>query len=158
MRKGPALLGAIVLSACSTGIDKLPSVNAPPVTRSATTPPSTQTTTQAAARATRPRPPAPPSNSVPAARNIPGVKGVLGAQADALTRWFGPARLNAVEGDARKLQFLGLACVLDIYLYPPFAGGEPIATHIIARSRSDGADTDTAQCLREIEARRAASG
>ncbi|MEM1195338.1 MAG: hypothetical protein AAGH57_04490 [Pseudomonadota bacterium] len=148
MRKGLALLGAIILSACSTGIDRLPGVNAPPVTRS--------NNTQSTARPALPRPADPPSGGASAARDFPGFAGVLGAQADTLSRRFGAARLDAIEGEARKLQFLGAACVLDIYLYPPFAGGEPVATHVIARSRNDGAETDAEQCLREIEARRAA--
>ena len=46
---------------------------------------------------------------------------------------FGTPRLDIVEGDARKLQFSGGACVLDVYLYPPAAGREPETTYIDAR-------------------------
>ena len=51
----------------------------------------------------------------------------------------------------RKLQFLGQGCVLDIYLYPPEPRAEPVATHVEARSRSDGGDTDRAACINEVE-------
>ncbi len=140
MRSQIALLGAIGLSACSTGIDKLPGVNAPPAAQQ------------------RPAPRYTPPPLVPPANTAPGLEGVLGAQAPALAQRLGRARLDMVEGDARKLQFVGTACVLDIYLYPLFEGGEPVATHVAARLRTNGAQTDEAQCLREIEARRASAG
>lgn len=76
---------------------------------------------------------------------IPGMEGVIGATATELTRQFGAARLDVWEGDARKLQFTGEACVLDIYLYPAAEGREPQASYIDAR-RSDGRDVDRAAC------------
>ena len=140
MRKALALLAALSVSACSTGISKLPGVNT-----------SSQT-----ARA--PVPTAPASPPPGAFRRAPvqsaqGLAGVIGAGAEALTRRFGKARIDLKEGDARKLQFLGAACVLDIYLYPESTGAQPVATHVEARRRSDGGDVDRADCIREVERR-----
>jgi hypothetical protein len=81
-----------------------------------------------------------------------GLEGVIGSSAPALVRRFGPARIDLLEGDARKLQFAGSACVLDIYLYPVHAGAEPTATHVAARQRAGGAAVDQGACIREIEA------
>ena len=77
----------------------------------------------------------------------PGLEGVIGAGPDALARQFGPARLDVWEGDARKLQFIGAACVLDVYLYPPAPGAAPAATYVDARRASDGQDVDRASCV-----------
>ena len=88
--------------------------------------------------------PAPPSARVLTA---PGLTGVIGVPSDELTRQFGAARLDVWEGDARKLQFAGAACVLDVYLYPPAAGRPPLATYVDARRASDGQDVDRAACI-----------
>ena len=77
---------------------------------------------------------------------LPGLEGVIGADADALSRQFGAPRLDVREGDARKLQWSGGPCVLDAYLYPPDGGGRPIATFVDAR-RGDGRDVDRAACV-----------
>ncbi|KUR72249.1 hypothetical protein AQZ52_02920 [Novosphingobium fuchskuhlense] len=77
---------------------------------------------------------------------LPGLEGVIGADADALTRQFGTPRLDVREGDSRKLQWSGVACVLDAYLYPPDGGGRPTATYVDAR-RGDGRDVDRAACV-----------
>lgn len=84
---------------------------------------------------------------------VPGVEGVIGNDAAGLTRQFGPPRLDIVEGDARKLQFSGTACVLDAYLYPPAAGKEPLATYIDARRPSDGQEVDRAACIAALRAK-----
>lgn len=86
----------------------------------------------------------PPSALVQVA---PGLEGVIGASADQLSRQFGTPRLEVWEGDARKLQFTGAACLLDIYLYPPATGREPQATYVDARRASDGQDVDRAACV-----------
>ena len=83
----------------------------------------------------------------------PGLEGVIGAGPDELARQFGPARLDVWEGDARKLQFIGSACVLDIYLYPPAAGSPPEATYVDARRASDGQDVDRAACIAALKQR-----
>lgn len=82
-----------------------------------------------------------------------GLDGVIGAPAAALTRRLGEPRLDWVDGDVRKLQFAGQACVMDIYLYPLQPGAEPVATHVEARQREGGAPTDRSQCLSEIARR-----
>ncbi len=76
----------------------------------------------------------------------PGVTSVIGADADALIRQFGPPRLDIRDGDARKLQWSGTACVLDAYLYPGEHGGRPTATFVDAR-RGDGRDFDRSACV-----------
>jgi hypothetical protein len=78
--------------------------------------------------------------------SAPGLEGVIGADGDALTRLFGPPRLDVREGDARKLQWSGTACVLDAYLYPAENGGRPAATYVDAR-RGDGRDVDRGACV-----------
>lgn len=85
----------------------------------------------------------------PAARiqNLPGLEGVIGANAAELSRRFGAPRLDVWEGDARKLQFGSDACVLDVYLYPSAAGRDPQATYVDARRPSDGQDVDRASCI-----------
>jgi len=77
----------------------------------------------------------------------PGLEGVIGTTAEDLLAQFGAARLDVWEGDARKLQFTGTACVLDVYLYPPAPGRKPEATFVEARRASDGQDVDRAACV-----------
>ena len=81
----------------------------------------------------------------------PGLEGVIGADTGDLVRQFGPARLDVWEGDARKLQFTGNACVLDVYLYPPSPGAPPEATYVDARRASDGQDVDRAACVTALK-------
>lgn len=88
---------------------------------------------------------------VPEVMAARGLEGVIGSPAGALTRRFGPPRIDLVEGDARKLQFAGAHCVLDIYLYPLASGAEPSATHLEARLRQGGTAVDRGACIREVE-------
>lgn len=81
-----------------------------------------------------------------------GLEGVIGSPAGTLTQRFGTPRIDLAEGDARKLQFAGASCVLDIYLYPPRPGAEPTAAHVDARLRQGGAAVDGGACIREVEA------
>lgn len=83
-------------------------------------------------------------------QQLPGLEGVIGATAADLSRQFGAARLDVWEGDARKLQFTGTPCILDIYLYPSAPGREPQATYVDAR-RSDGRDVDRAACIQALK-------
>ena len=83
----------------------------------------------------------------PQVQALPGLEGVIGASSADLQRQFGTARLDVWEGDARKLQFTGAACVLDVYLYPPAPGAAPAATYVDARRASDGQDVDRASCV-----------
>ena len=93
--------------------------------------------------------PAPPP--APAYANN-GLESVIGHTARALIALFGNPDLDDREGPARKLQFLGPACVLDAYLYPPRAGAEPIVTHVDAR-QPDGRDIDRASCVAALSRR-----
>ncbi len=91
-------------------------------------------------------PPPPPSYSVT------GLESVIGQGARALTALFGAPDLDVREGNARKLQFLGPVCVLDLYLYPPTAGGDPLVTHVDARL-PDGRDMDRSSCVAALSRR-----
>jgi hypothetical protein len=66
---------------------------------------------------------------------------------------FGNPRLDVREGDTRKLQFAGRACVLDVFLYPLNPGSEPVATFVEARRASDGADVDKPSCVAALQRR-----
>ena len=65
-----------------------------------------------------------------------GLEGVIEQDAAGLARQFGNPRLDVREGDMRKLQFRGEACVLDVFLYPLRDGAEPQATYVEARRAS----------------------
>lgn len=100
--------------------------------------------------------PPPPRSTivvVPQVMAPAGLEGVIGTTVPALLRRFGSPRIDLAEGDARKLQFAGQACVLDIFLYPVSAAAEPTATHVEARLRAGGAPVDQGACIREIERR-----
>ena len=86
---------------------------------------------------------------------VTGLESVLGRTAATLQSQFGRPDLDIREGPARKLQFTAPACVLDAYLYPPAAGGEPIVTHVDARL-PDGRDFDRASCVAALGAARGA--
>ena len=82
-----------------------------------------------------------------------GLDAVRGRDARTLIAAFGEPRIDLQEGKARKLQFVGGTCVLDVYLYPR-GRGEPVATHLDTRLR-DGRPVDTARCvatLRKVSA------
>jgi hypothetical protein len=91
----------------------------------------------------------PPQRHQPPPPVVPrrGIDSVIGRDARALVALFGNPALDVREGRARKLQFLGAACVLDAYLYAPRGGGgEPVVTHVDARL-PDGRDTDRGACI-----------
>lgn len=75
-----------------------------------------------------------------------GLEAVIGKSARDLERMFGTPRLDVREFDARKLQFVGSACVLDAFLYPEGSDGAQVVTYIDAR-RSDGQSVDRAACV-----------
>ena len=74
---------------------------------------------------------------------------LIGNSADAIGRMFGKPRLDVAEGAARKLQFAGAACILDIYYYPPKQGADPLATHVDART-PDGRDANVPSCIEAL--------
>jgi hypothetical protein len=96
------------------------------------------------------RPPSRYKPRAPQIQTVPGIQGVIGSTSAELARQFGPARLDVWEGDARKLQFSGNACVLDVYLYPTEPGRDPQATYMDARNPNDGADVDRAACVNSL--------
>ena len=132
---------ALVLAGCAT---------APPIAKPASTGIAKTAPTKAVPTRVRPSR-KPPVSATP--QLVPGVEGVIGNDAAGLVRQFGKPRLDILEGDARKLQFTGSACVLDAYLYPPAAGKEPLATYIDARRPSDGQDVDRAACIAALRVR-----
>ena len=97
-------------------------------------------------------PPVRPTLPPPPAYSSNGLEGVMGRDARALIALFGNPDLDDREGPARKLQFLGPACVLDAYLYAPRAGAEPVVTHVDARL-PDGRDMDRASCVAALSRR-----
>lgn len=103
----------------------------------------------------RPRP-VPPVSRPPVVVTPPrataGLEAVIGQDARALVVLFGNPGLDAREGPARKLQFLGQTCVLDAYLYPPRRGAEPVVAHVDTRL-PDGRDTDKAACVEALSRR-----
>jgi hypothetical protein len=99
------------------------------------------------------RAPAPAKPALVRPQVVPGLEGVIGASEAELTRQFGAARLEVWEGDARKLQYSGTPCVLDIYLYPAAQGREPLASHVEARRVSDGEEVDRIACVAALRRR-----
>ncbi|WP_240339048.1 hypothetical protein [Novosphingobium sp. BW1] len=104
-------------------------------------------------RATNIRPATPSGARDPRLLNIPGLEGVIGVTERELVRQFGQPRLEVWEGDARKLQFTGRACLLDVYLYPTSNSKAPVATYVDARRQSDGQDVDRAACVAALRQR-----
>lgn len=135
-----ALFPLALLAACASGT----STPAPRPT------PATPSRPQPKPLPTRPAPPATSGFIKPKVMKMPGLEGVIGANASALTRMFGQPELDVREADARKLQFRGKPCVLDVYLYPYAPGGEPRATYVDARRASDGKDVNRASCVAAI--------
>ena len=74
----------------------------------------------------------------------------MGKDIGSLKRLFGEPRLDVVEVNGRKLQFVGKACVLDTYLYPDGKNGTEIVTYVDAR-RSDGAAVDRVSCVDALQ-------
>jgi hypothetical protein len=125
MRKAMTLLvpAAVALSGCVSGARETPVVVAP----------------------------SPEAFRAPQVMRESGLESVIGEGAAALSRRFGEARIDLKEGDARKLQFVSRGCVLDIYLYPLASNSAPVATHVEARRRVGGGETDRADCIEEVE-------
>jgi hypothetical protein len=124
MKAGLVLAGALVLAGCATRAAEQP------------------------APAARPPAVAPAAGARPI---VVPLDTVIGRTAAALAAAFGRPALDIREGPARKLQFESAVCVLDAYLYPPAAGGEPIVTHVDARL-PDGRDLDRASCIAALTA------
>jgi hypothetical protein len=96
-----------------------------------------------------------PSAEKPMDLHEAGLERVIGKTAAQLIALFGDADLDGHEGQARRLQFVGPACVLDAYLYPAKPGTEPVVTYIDARLPA-GEDIDRASCIASLSRRAAA--
>ncbi|MBT0668915.1 hypothetical protein HT136_11105 [Novosphingobium profundi] len=99
------------------------------------------------------RPATPSGPRDPQFMTMRGLEGVIGVTERELVRQFGQPRLDVWEGDARKLQFTGRACLLDVYLYPTSNSKSPVATYVDARRQSDGQDVDRAACVAALRQR-----
>lgn len=132
----------LLVAACATPspptVGRQPTTGRAPPPRTGTIPP------------TDPRPVAPGAFIAPRVMNAAGLEFVIGSRASQLEQVFGPPRLDVLEGDARKLQFVGEACVLDVFLYPLTPGAEPTATYVDARRASDALDVDRAACAQAL--------
>lgn len=98
-----------------------------------------------------PRSAPPPVTAAPAPTIVRPVQtnSLIGQSADAIGRMFGKPRLDVTEGAARKLQFEGSACVIDVYFYAPRAGAAPVATHVDART-PDGRNAELNSCVETL--------
>lgn len=139
MRLAPLLL-LVPLAACTAVPPSQPPQRTPPVLR----PPVS------GVPPTRPVTPPAAGFRAPQIQRLPGLESVIEQNAASLARQFGQPRLEVREGDARKLQFAGSACVLDVFLYPLRQGGEPVATYVEARRASDGQEVDRAACAQAL--------
>ena len=133
-----AAAATLALAACVSAPRVVPSAQTPP-------PPRPTITQPVAPQISVPPPVA--GFIMPEIMSARGLDSVLRENGPNLLRKFGTPRLQTAEGDMRKLQFAGEACVLDIYLYPLAPGGDPVATWVEARRSSDGADVDRAACV-----------
>ncbi|MBL8649874.1 MAG: hypothetical protein JNL35_05660 [Sphingopyxis sp.] len=93
----------------------------------------------------------PPPVAAPAPTVVRPVQSnsLIGQSADAVGRLFGKPRLDVTEGAARKLQYEGPACVIDIYFYAPRAGAPPVATHVDSRT-PDGRNAELTSCVEAL--------
>jgi hypothetical protein len=89
-----------------------------------------------------------PVAAIPAPRPTQN-NSLIGRSANSALSMFGKPRLDVAEGAARKLQFAGAACILDIYYYPPKQGADPLATHVDART-PDGRDANVPSCIEAL--------
>jgi hypothetical protein len=97
----------------------------------------------------KPKPQAKPQTRTPPAeapRSMSELDRVMGKDARALVQLFGQPVQDVLEGAARKLQFATNDCILDIYLYAPAEGKEPVVSFVTARV-SDGRDAERNSCI-----------
>ena len=98
-------------------------------------------------RATPPK--APPAAGPITAPRPTQNNSLIGHSANSALSLFGKPRLDVAEGAARKLQFAGTACILDIYYYVPKQGADALATHVDART-PDGRDANVPSCIEAL--------
>lgn len=143
MRRVLALILIPLVAGCATAI---PSAAPPRASSGQTARPQT-----AVVPPTIPARPVATGFLAPQIQRGAGLESVIQQDATSLTREFGTPRLDVREGDARKLQFSGQACVLDVFLYPLRQGAEPVATYVEARRSSDGQEVDRAACVAALK-------
>ncbi|MBV9840432.1 MAG: hypothetical protein JOY99_02670 [Sphingomonadaceae bacterium] len=81
-----------------------------------------------------------------------GLERVVGKSARDLEALFGTPDQDMKEETARRMVFVGPACVLDAYLYPSAPGKEPVVTWLDAR-QPNGDDMDRASCVAALTRR-----
>jgi len=79
------------------------------------------------------------------------VTDVLGFTAPQMIARFGSPAFQVREGAGLKMQWRGVACVLDAYLYPS-TGNVDRVTHVDTRLQS-GSDASQPACIAALEAR-----
>ena len=95
------------------------------------------------------KPAAKPQTRTPPAeapRSMSELDRVMGKDARALIHLFGQPVQDVLEASARKLQFASNDCILDVYLYAPAEGKEPVVSFVTARV-SDGRDAERNSCI-----------
>jgi hypothetical protein len=103
--------------------------------------------------ATAPTPQPEPQGPVQPEPSVHVRTDLLGMDAAELIRMLGSPALQVREGVGQKMQWRGVACVLDAYLYPPVqGGGAPRVTHVDARLPS-GVDASQPSCVAALQAR-----
>jgi len=145
LRRWILLTLTLALAACGEG-------QGPVASLPRAIPAPSQTSSPAPAKpASRPKVPRAPAKAppppAPQVLRAAGLEAVIGAGRNDLLRLLGKPRLDVAEGDAHKLQFLGEACVLDVYLYPQGKDGALRATYAEARNPADAKPLDRATCI-----------
>jgi hypothetical protein len=95
-------------------------------------------------------PPTPPPPT-PVQPSTQVLTDILGFTAPEMIRRFGSPAFQVREGAGLKMQWRGIACVLDAYLYPS-VGNVDRVTHVDTRLPS-GNDASQAACIAALEAR-----
>jgi hypothetical protein len=93
----------------------------------------------------------PPQAPLPPQQSTQVVNDITGFTAPDLIRRFGSPAFQVREGTGLKMQWRGIACVLDAYLYPA-AGNVDRVLHVDTRLAS-GNEASQAACIAALEAR-----
>lgn len=91
-----------------------------------------------------------PQPRPPVAESPPARSNLVGMSAGELIQRLGPPDIQVREGPGLKLQFRGLSCILDAYLYPTPQGGLPERVmHVDTRMRN-GNDIAQDACIASL--------
>ena len=80
------------------------------------------------------------------ARPVAEQEGILGKDARTISALLGPPAFDVREGAAQRLQFSSASCILDVYLYAPMEGKDPVVSFVAARV-ADGRDAERNSCI-----------